>query len=291
MGKHLMERAGHGRRVMGVVLAAMLVMTMAATAAFADAHEDNGIYPPFPGFGDDLVCVPEAVEPGGTVTCTVSGAEGLEELEYYFAVMRPPADWDGGYPWDWDDEGIDWDDEGIDWDDEGDWDEVDWVDEGDDVVTVAADGTAVFSFEISADAREGDWYEVYAFGEGPGESCFVFDFETDTVIGYGAFEDEDEEGFVTYSDQYGSVRYSWDDAYYYCTDDYEGMAFGEVTELQDDGEDVTPTPVTPPTTPAAAPKLPTTGASTLLLAVLGLLALGGGATAVAGSRRLAGRDG
>jgi hypothetical protein len=274
MGKHLMERAGHGRRVMGVVLAAMLVMTMAATAAFADEHD--GVYPPFnPDLDDSLVCTPEEVEPGGTVTCTASEADGVAELEVWFGVMRLPA--------------------GLD--DDVDWDELDelddsWFEEIVDVqdefitVDVDADGTAVFSFVVSGDARDGDVYEVYAWGAGPGEDCFVFDNDSDEIIGHGALEDDDGETFVI-----DGIQYSWDDAYYYCDDDFEAAAFGGIVEPQDDGEDVTPTPVTPPTTPAAAPKLPTTGASTLLLAVLGMVALGGGATAVAGSRRLARRDG
>jgi LPXTG-motif cell wall-anchored protein len=314
MGRQREGRAGRRRSrcVTMTGLVALLAMSLAGPAAFADEHE--GVYPPIPEASGELVCTPESVEPGGTVTCTASGAEGVDELYVYFLVVRPPADWDGGYPgdWDWDDEDIDWDEEGIDWsdvdvelDDEIDWDEdFDWeeiefvdVQDGELTAPVAADGTATFSFDVTSAARDGDWYEVYAYGEGPGEDCFVLDWETDEVIGRGAYEGDDgDDGFIV-----GGVTYSWDDAFFFCADDFDAFAFGRVAEYQDDGEDGEPQPQpgkpgapdTPgkPGTPGTGPKLPETGASTLLLALLGMVAVGGGATALVGSRRLARRDG
>jgi hypothetical protein len=309
-------RAGRRRpqRVMAIGLAALLAMTLAAPAAFADEHE--GVYPPVPELGD-LVCVPEVAEPGEAVTCTASGADGIAELEVYYAVVRPPAGWEGGYPgdWDWDDEEVDWDEGGIDWsdvdveldeefdwdDEEFDWDEVDFapVQEGDLTVSVAADGTAVFSFDVTSDARDGDWYEVYAYGQGPGDDCVVLDWETDEVIGRGALESEEDDSFVV-----DGVRYSWDDAYFYCLDDFDAFTFGRIAEYQDDGgddhvddgyeddadgEEGAAPPATG--TPGPPKELPRTGGATLLLTLLGLLALGGGATAVIGSRRLTRRTG
>jgi hypothetical protein len=254
MGKHRMGRAGYGKRGMGVVLAAMLVMTMAATAAFADEHE--GVYPPEPTWGD-LVCTPEVAEPGETVTCTASGAEGFAELEVEFMVFRETR---------------------------RDFEEVQYEDL---TVEVDDDGTAVFSFVVSDDAEDGDWYEVYAWA-GLFEDCYALDWETDEVLGTGALESDDDEIFVL-----DGVEFSWEEAYLYCADVYDAWFEGEIAVAVDDDTDgagPTPTP-TPPTTPAAAPKLPTTGASALLLAVLGMVALGGGATAVVGSRRLARREG
>jgi hypothetical protein len=272
---------------MAIGLAALLAMTLAAPAAFADEHE--GVYPPVPELGD-LVCVPEVAEPGEAVTCTASGADGIAELEVYYAVVRPPAGWEGGYPGDWD-----WDDEEVD------WDEVDFapVQEGDLTVSVAADGTAVFSFDVTSDARDGDWYEVYAYGQGPGDDCVVLDWETDEVIGRGALESEEDDSFVV-----DGVRYSWDDAYFYCLDDFDAFTFGRIAEYQDDGgddhvddgyeddadgEEGAAPPATG--TPGPPKELPRTGGATLLLTLLGLLALGGGATAVIGSRRLTRRTG
>jgi hypothetical protein len=303
MGRQREGRAGRGRRrALATGLTALLAMTLASPAVFADEHE--GVYPPVPEVGGDLVCVPEEVEPGGRVTCTASGAEGIAELEVNYLVVRPPADWDEGYPgdWDWDDEDIDWDDEGIDWDDQDiDWDDEDIdgedgeeiifvdVQQGDLTVSVAADGTAVFSFDVTTDARDGDWYEVYAYGQGPGQDCVVLDWETDEVLARGAHEGDDgDDAFVV-----DGVSYSWDDAYFVCLDDVDTFAFGRVVEYQDDGEDDGEEGAAPPTTGTPRPPtaLPRTGGATLLLTLLGLLSLGGGATAVIGSRRLARRNG
>jgi hypothetical protein len=118
------------------------------------------------------------------------------------------------------------------------------------------------------------------------------------VLGRGAFEGGDDDGFFV-----NGVRYSWDDAFYSCLDDFDGFTFGQFACADDDadedatgdgaagaGEDAeegaaVPEPTTPTTTMTESTALPTTGANTLLLTLLRLGALGGGMAAVNGSRR------
>jgi LPXTG-motif cell wall-anchored protein len=280
--------------LVGVALVALLAMMAAASAAFASDHD--GVYPPipewddkgnYPVFDDELVCTPEVVAPGGTVTCTASIPAGIEQIEYSYGVHRSLVE--GA----WDDKDPDWDRR--DDEDRDEWDEccdLDFipVHNGYGIAPVAADGTAVFSFDIVSDARDGDRYAVVAYGKGPGEDCFVVDRETEEIIGRGAFESDDEHGFVV-----GGVRYAWEGLGFFCPDQYHAWAFGLVTELDEDGEDegvgngeeAAPTPAPDATGPA--PTLPRTGASTWLLALLGAVALAGGATAIGASRRLARR--
>jgi hypothetical protein len=274
MGRQREGRAGHRRslRVMSIGLAAMLATTMALPAAFADEHE--GVYPPVPDYEIELVCVPEAVQPAGTVTCTASGADGVAQLRVYASVIRPPAGWDGTPPdWDWQAGDVDRDEADVR--DEH-WGEVELS------VAVGTDGTAVFSFDVPADARDGDWYEVYAYVFG--EDCIVEDLDTYELLGRGAFEGEDDDGFVI-----DGVPYSRADAHYYCLQQDGGYTFGRIAGLDEDagedGEEGAPAPG--PEAPRGPTTLPTTGGATLLLALWSLAALGGGATALAGGRRLA----
>jgi hypothetical protein len=272
--------------LVGVALVALLAMMGAAPAAFASGQD--GVYPPLPEFDDELVCTPEVVSPGGTVTCTASSVpEGIEEIEYSYGVHRPLVE--GA----WDDEDPDWN--GLDDEDRDDWDDCcgpdfSEVQNGYGIAPVAAGGTAVFSFDIASDARDGDRYAVVAYGKGPGEDCFVFDWDTEEIIGRGAYGSDDEDGFVV-----GGVRYDWEDSSFFCTDQYGAWAFGLVTELDEDGEDEgvsngeEAAPTRGPDTTGRAPTLPRTGVSTWLLALLGTVALAGGATAIGASRRLARR--
>jgi hypothetical protein len=212
-----------GWRVWAIGLAAWLTMTLAVPTALADEHE--GIYPPYPGrFSDDVVCTPEVVAPRGTVTCTASGAEDISQLLYWYATVRPPADWDEGLSATWDRDDYDTYRTLID------WYQVEFV--GPLTVSVETDGTAVISFDVTTEARDGDWYVINAEGEGPREDCLVVDHETLEMLGRGAFEGGDDDGFFV-----NGVRYFWDDAFYSCLDDFDGFTFGQFAGSDDDADE------------------------------------------------------
>jgi hypothetical protein len=264
----------------GIALAALLTMSAAAPAAVADGHD--GVYPPIPQFRDDVACTPEVVAPGGTVTCAPSVPEGIEEISYFYGVHRPLVEgaWDDKPPvWDRRDEDRDESDEccGPDFIE---------VDAGSGTAPVAADGTVVFSFDIVSDARDGDRYAVVARGKGPGDVCFVYDSVTEEIIGTGALESEDEGGSFVVG---GIHYYGEDNRLFFCTDEFGGWGFGLIAEPHGDEQDdeAAARPGPHPTGPS--PTLPRTGTSPGLLALLGTVALAGGATAIGASRRLARR--